>query len=312
MTDFRVDTGFWDHPKIVMLKQKHGPTAPEALQRLWSYAARYRCKGILHGMNKESLANMVCNFSDSTIINTMVDLRLLDYDGGYYAIHDWKKWNGFAYHSDDRSEQSRNAAETRWSKKGKNNQPPNADRIANSNAECSTPSPIPTPSPKPKPKNKDHTAAVAADDNIPAYKTKRGRKLTGWKLECFEGFWDAFGYKKGKAEAADAWLDIPGLTQELVRCEILPGAKREADRRQGCIDRRLTPIMAQGWLSGRRWEDEGKLSDESNADGLPSRTEEEWQAIARDHGIEPWVAGIPWVPWKAKVHAASQADGSHY
>jgi hypothetical protein len=36
-------------------------------------------------------------------------------------------------------------------------------------------------------------------------------------LEAFKAFWQAFAYKKGRAEAIDAWLDIPKLTNEIVR-----------------------------------------------------------------------------------------------
>jgi hypothetical protein len=309
MRDYRVDTGFWDHPKTLILKQQHGPSAPEALQRLWSYTARYRCKGILHGMNRKSIALAAGQPDNPAIIDTMVELHLLDYDGKTYVIHNWKKWNGFAYYADERSEQSKRAAEVRWEKKDKNNQLPNADRITDSNTECNTPSPIPTPSPKPK--NRKHTASVDAEDvNNSTYITKRGRKVTGWKLRTFEDFWDTFGYKKGKAEAADSWLDISGLTEEQVRSEILPSARREAYRRQGLIDRGLTPIMAQGWLSGRRWEDEVESPKTSEVDVLPKRTEEEWQAIARKYGIAQWEPGISWPDWKAKVQAAMQANDS--
>ncbi|HOV88042.1 MAG TPA: hypothetical protein PLM79_16925 [Syntrophobacteraceae bacterium] len=86
------------------------------------------------------------------------------------------------------------------------------------------------------------------------YLTRRRRKLSGWKLEAFEEFWSTFAYKKGRAEAADAWLDIPDLTRELA-ARITKAAAREARARPGLIARGGTPKMAQGWLSARRWED---------------------------------------------------------
>ncbi len=85
--------------------------------------------------------------------------------------------------------------------------------------------------------------------------TKKKRKLTGKRLETFEQFWNAFGYKKGKAEAADAWMDIPELTNALVE-KIVQAAEREAKARPDKIAKGTTPIYAQGWISGRRWEDE--------------------------------------------------------
>lgn len=98
-------------------------------------------------------------------------------------------------------------------------------------------------------------------DNIPHrdaelfYTTKKKRKLKGKLFDTFNLFWLAFNYKKDKASAADAWLDIPELTNALVD-RIIIAAETEAANRKTVIERGLTPIYAQGWLSGRRWEDE--------------------------------------------------------
>lgn len=85
--------------------------------------------------------------------------------------------------------------------------------------------------------------------------TKKKRKLSGKRLEAFSRFWDIFSYKKGKAEAADSWLDIPSMTNHLCE-EINKAAEIEAKRRPLLEASGKTPKMAQGWLSGRRWEDE--------------------------------------------------------
>ena len=90
------------------------------------------------------------------------------------------------------------------------------------------------------------------------YLTKKKRKLEGKRLEAFDQFWIAFNYKKGRAEAADSWLDIPLLTDQIVR-DILLAAKSEALHRDKAIDQGRTPKMAQGWLTARRWEDEDKV-----------------------------------------------------
>lgn len=98
--------------------------------------------------------------------------------------------------------------------------------------------------------NKEHTAF----DNAEFYITKKKRKITGKRLETFMLFWEAFDYKRGKAEATDVWLDIP-LTDKIVN-EIVAAAKAEAKRRPGLKSNGGKPKMAQGWLSGKRWEDE--------------------------------------------------------
>lgn len=87
------------------------------------------------------------------------------------------------------------------------------------------------------------------------YLTKKKRKLSGKRLITFDQFWEAFGYKKGRAEAADAWLDIPALTDSLVS-KIIESAKEEATVRSAQVAAGHTPKMAQGWVSGRRWEDD--------------------------------------------------------
>ena len=95
----------------------------------------------------------------------------------------------------------------------------------------------------------------AVDEQEAFYLTKRKRKLTGKRLSAFNRFWEAFAYAKGKAEAADAWLDIPQLTDSLVE-KIILAAEAEAAARHGLVASGHSPKWAQGWISGRRWEDE--------------------------------------------------------
>ena len=94
------------------------------------------------------------------------------------------------------------------------------------------------------------------------YLTKRKRRLKGKRLIKFNEFWEAFNYKKGKADAADAWLDIPTLTESLVKC-IIDAAKIEAKNRQSLVDKGSTPKWGQGWLLSRRWEDEQNENENS-------------------------------------------------
>lgn len=95
-------------------------------------------------------------------------------------------------------------------------------------------------------------AAQPIDDSI---LTRKNRSLTGKRLASFNLFWDAFDYKRGRAEAADSWLDIPNMTGAIV-CKIVEAAKMEAGNRPDLVKRGSTPKMAQGWLTARRWEDE--------------------------------------------------------
>jgi len=109
-----------------------------------------------------------------------------------------------------------------------------------------------------------------------AYLTKRKRKLTGWKLETFEQFWRTFGYKKGRAEAADAWLDVPNLSRELA-ARIIKAAAKEAKARSALLAKGRSPKWGQGWLSARRWEDweenDADTHDQGGAFGAGGREE---------------------------------------
>lgn len=100
------------------------------------------------------------------------------------------------------------------------------------------------------------------------YLTKKGKKLSGKRLESFLQFWEAFGYKRGKADAADSWLAIPTLTSALVK-QICDAAKVESSNRSKIIANGATPIFPQGWLTARRWEDEQTPLTSSNSNELP-------------------------------------------
>lgn len=95
---------------------------------------------------------------------------------------------------------------------------------------------------------------AASPSPEPAYRTESNRLLTGQSLTWFTRVWDAFGYKRGKAEAADAFLDIGGLSESLVEA-ICRAARQEAARRPELVARGKTPKMLTGWLRGKRWED---------------------------------------------------------
>lgn len=95
------------------------------------------------------------------------------------------------------------------------------------------------------------------EDCEPTYKSKKGRTIKGNQLEWFECFWSAFDYKNSKAEAADSWIDIKA-NQDLMPV-IIRAAEIEAINRPALKQNGRTPKMAQGWLSGRRWEDEQQI-----------------------------------------------------
>ena len=102
------------------------------------------------------------------------------------------------------------------------------------------------------------------------YVSAKGRRLSGQALADFEAFWDAYGYRRGKAEAADMWLaatrKAPELVPVIIRAASAAAAEHEelAARVKGRIR-----MYAENWLQGRRWEDfeAGGASSLPPADG---------------------------------------------
>lgn len=71
---------------------------------------------------------------------------------------------------------------------------------------------------------------------------------------AFDLFWRAFDYKTGKDGAAARWLQMGELGKADYDA-ILAAARQEAQRRKA-LPEGQTPIMAQGWLTQRRWLDQ--------------------------------------------------------
>ena len=89
-----------------------------------------------------------------------------------------------------------------------------------------------------------------------SYRTKKGRLLSGKRFSIFERFWAAFNYKQGKAEAADVFYSLPPMKPKEWERLILAARVEAEILRPRNIAAGRTPKMAQGWLSGRRFEDE--------------------------------------------------------
>jgi len=108
-------------------------------------------------------------------------------------------------------------------------------------------------------KNKSSASGDAAKADEIFILTRRKRKLKGELYNLFNEFWEAFGDKRARAEAADAWIDINWPKVENInsffRMKILPSAQEYCRYRKSLLDNGQTPKMAQGWISGQRWDD---------------------------------------------------------
>jgi hypothetical protein len=77
------------------------------------------------------------------------------------------------------------------------------------------------------------------------------KKLTVFQKEHFDNFWIAFGLKTDRNGAAQSWLKL-GELSEPEYLQIVKAAKAERAKPR---EANTTRKMAQGWLSGRRFDD---------------------------------------------------------
>ena len=140
-------------------------------------------------------------------------------------------------------------------------------------------------------------------DDQPGYRTRKGRMLKGQQLEWFMQFWKAFAKPDGKADAADAWIDLK-VTKEL-HDVILKAAAEEAKTRGALEKEGRTPKWAQGWLSGRRWEkwEETQKAKTERANSTPP----DWETVGAKYGLR-WAAGEMYVDFQQRVREAQRKE----
>ena len=128
-TDFRIEIGFFSHPKTQKLRRRLKAEGESALVRLWSHTAQYRPRGVLTGMDTEDIALAAAWQGDADeFVRTLEELRFLDRDGSAWSVHDWKDHNAYAYAAPDRSEKSRRAAEAKRNKRSQDRERAVPDR----------------------------------------------------------------------------------------------------------------------------------------------------------------------------------------
>ena len=83
------------------------------------------------------------------------------------------------------------------------------------------------------------------------------KKLSIYQKEWFDKFWAAFcttGFSGGKQGAAMRWGQLGELNADDYG-HIVSAARKESERRPETVLQGTTPIMAQGWLNARRYDD---------------------------------------------------------
>jgi len=118
-TDIRLRLSFRNHPKTKKLRFKLGPEAVLSFIWVLMFTAEARPDGELDGLDAEDLA-LAGDWSGDPqeLVDTLVQVGYIDEIDDGYRIHDWANNQPWAAGADERSEKARQAALSRWDKKG--------------------------------------------------------------------------------------------------------------------------------------------------------------------------------------------------
>jgi hypothetical protein len=121
--DYRVKTSWRTHHKRGFVESELGRSGVLAVMDLWGFVASTKTDGNLTGMSNRAIA-VAAGWPDDPdrFVDVLSDpeIRLLDGEPGAYHVHDHEDHNPWVAGAAERSENSRRAAEARWSKNGKN------------------------------------------------------------------------------------------------------------------------------------------------------------------------------------------------
>lgn len=275
ISDIRIAITFKGHRKRKRLLRALGPGATDYLLDLWITIATDRPEGVLTGWDELDIADAAgWTGAPEELVAALINCGFIESENGHYLAHDWEEHQGWACGAKERSERARKAARAKWEKIAQadicgKQSPGTAPRMRPAvpgQKKTVAPSPSPPPNPNPTPETPSRNSGELRETGEGAfYMTKKKKRLQGKRLASFNRFWEAFDYKKDKAAAADAWLAMPGLSDELVD-RIVAAAEATARQRPQIKAQGRTPQYAEGWLSGRRWEDEQGADDASNLD----------------------------------------------
>lgn len=134
------------------LQKRLGPEAVLGLIRLWCYAGTVAFDGVLKDLDAEDIGHIAHWGGDpENLVNTLLELKLLDRNSGELVIHDWPHWNNFAATFPIRSEIAKRAVAVRERKKAERlkKQGDKSNRSSGRSSVGLSPSPTPSPTPSP-------------------------------------------------------------------------------------------------------------------------------------------------------------------
>ncbi len=155
MSDLRLDTDFFRHPKSVKLCRRHGAEGVLSLLRLWSFAAANRPTGALDGLDSEDLEIAAAwTGSPGEFVKTLLELRFLEQNDGAFRLHNWERRQPWLATAPVRQAKARAAAAARWNQR------------ARVSVSVSAPDPDPRPDPDPDADTEGEPSRPAAEDAL--------------------------------------------------------------------------------------------------------------------------------------------------
>lgn len=191
--DMRLDLDFIEHPKIRKLIKRAGYEGFYSLIKLFSITGKLYKNGILKDCTIEDIEDLSnWNGEYGKFVESLLDVKLLDFENEVYQIHDWKHHQPWIYFSEARSEKAKIAAQARWNGKLDTENAVSMQDACGEHKERNAPSPTPTPNPNPKKNN-----IPPSVQEVEAYCKER---KNGIDAEHFIAFYEARGWMLGKSK----------------------------------------------------------------------------------------------------------------
>jgi hypothetical protein len=122
--DVRISVDYFTNLKTTKLQRLLGEHGVMCHLRLLCWTGKHRPKGIFYDMFSEDLESVSgWEGKEGKLISHFLDLKLISWlseppkgMSECLELNDWKEWNGYAYWSEERSSQAREAAQARWKK----------------------------------------------------------------------------------------------------------------------------------------------------------------------------------------------------
>jgi len=213
-----------------------------------------------------------------------------------FSLNNWKKNQGWVYHSEERSKIAKKAAKVRWGKDSSNEHATRIRQLSPAYAPNPSPYPLPNPSPIPSPKIKNVKDICPEGHNIPFKEiiedlnSKTGKKYRSTSKATqvlirarWEEEFRLEAFKKVHTHQVDKWKDDPKMSEYLRPATLYGASKFEAylntpsNKPDVCCICRHPHKQANYEREGKKYCRECYPEDYVDAEGNPSTGEIEEQ-----------------------------------